>query len=43
MTTDRPYRKALPVEQAIGELRAQEGSQFDPAVVDALVNVVAPS
>jgi putative nucleotidyltransferase with HDIG domain len=43
MTTDRPYRKALPVEQAIGELRAQEGSQFDPAVVDALVNVVVPS
>jgi putative nucleotidyltransferase with HDIG domain len=40
MTTDRPYRKALPVETAVAELRAQAGGQFDPAVVDALLAVV---
>jgi putative nucleotidyltransferase with HDIG domain len=41
MTTNRPYRKALPIEQAVRELQAQSGSQFDPAVVNALVDVVA--
>jgi len=40
MTTDRSYRKALGVEVAVGELRANAGSQFDPQVVDALVAVV---
>jgi HD-GYP domain-containing protein (c-di-GMP phosphodiesterase class II) len=40
MTTDRPYRKAMPVEEAIAELRAFSGSQFDPAVVEALIEIV---
>jgi HD-GYP domain-containing protein (c-di-GMP phosphodiesterase class II) len=40
MTTNRPYRKALPVETAIAELREQAGGQFDPTVVEALVNAV---
>jgi HD-GYP domain-containing protein (c-di-GMP phosphodiesterase class II) len=40
MTTDRSYRKALPVDDALAELRANAGTQFDPAVVDALVAVV---
>jgi putative nucleotidyltransferase with HDIG domain len=40
MTTDRSYRKALPLEVAIGELEANAGSQFAPAVVTALVAVV---
>jgi putative nucleotidyltransferase with HDIG domain len=35
MTTDRPYRDALTVEQAAGEVRAGRGTQFSPAVVDA--------
>ena len=35
MTTDRPYRGALTVEQAAGEVRAGRGTQFSPAVVDA--------
>lgn len=30
MTSDRPYRKALPPEAALAELRLQAGSQFDP-------------
>ncbi|HZP72947.1 MAG TPA: HD-GYP domain-containing protein [Gaiellaceae bacterium] len=37
MTTDRSYRRALTTQAAIEELRANRGTQFDPAVVDALV------
>ena len=37
MTSDRSYRKALPVEQAVAELRTCSGTQFDPQVVDALL------
>ena len=40
MTTDRSYRKALPVEEAIAELRRCSGTDFDPAVVDALIATV---
>jgi putative nucleotidyltransferase with HDIG domain len=39
MTTDRPYRRALTLSQAIGELEKYAGSQFDPM----LVRVVAKS
>ena len=39
MTTDRSYRKALPLEVAIGELRKNAGTQFAPNVVDALIAV----
>jgi putative nucleotidyltransferase with HDIG domain len=41
MTTNRPYRKALPLKTAVAELRAMSGTQFDPAVVDMLLDVVA--
>jgi len=37
MTTDRSYRKALTREQAMAELVKNRGTQFDPAVVDALL------
>ena len=39
MTTDRSYRRALPVADAIAELERCAGSQLDPAVVAALVRV----
>ena len=39
MTTDRSYRKALTAGVAIAELRANSGTQFDPAVVEALIDV----
>jgi HD-GYP domain-containing protein (c-di-GMP phosphodiesterase class II) len=39
MTTDRSYREALSLEVAIGELRKNAGTQFDPDVVDALVAI----
>jgi putative nucleotidyltransferase with HDIG domain len=41
MTTDRSYRKALPLEVAIAELERNAGTQFAPDVVEALVAVVA--
>jgi len=40
ITTTRPYRRAQSAEAAIKELRACAGTQFDPAVVDALVAVL---
>ena len=41
MTTDRPYRRARPVDEAVAELRRCSGTDFDPAVVEALVETVA--
>jgi hypothetical protein len=43
MTTDRPYRGALSQQQAINELRAGSGTQFDPRVIDALCVAIATS
>jgi putative nucleotidyltransferase with HDIG domain len=40
MRTDRAYRKALPLEVALAELRSGSGSQFDPRVVDALLSIL---
>jgi HD-GYP domain-containing protein (c-di-GMP phosphodiesterase class II) len=40
MTTDRPYRRALPLEEAKAELVQNRGTQFDPTVVDALLAVI---
>jgi HD-GYP domain-containing protein (c-di-GMP phosphodiesterase class II) len=40
MTTDRPYRAAMTREAAVAELRENTGTQFDPKVVGALINVV---
>jgi len=37
MTTDRSYRKAMPLEDAVAELRRSSGTQFDPRVVGALI------
>jgi len=35
MTTDRPYRKKLPLEDVLADFRANTGTQFDPQVVCA--------
>jgi HD-GYP domain-containing protein (c-di-GMP phosphodiesterase class II) len=40
MTSDRPYRQALPDEEALRRLRAGAGSQFDPAVVEAFCELM---
>jgi HD-GYP domain-containing protein (c-di-GMP phosphodiesterase class II) len=41
MTTHRSYRPAMSVEDAVAELHNCSGSQFDPAVVEALCRVIA--
>ena len=40
MTTDRPYRAALPPAEALAEVERNSGTQFDPRVVEALADVV---
>ncbi len=40
MTSDRPYRKAMPKAAAISELRRQAGTQFDPKLVDLFLRLV---
>jgi len=40
MTSDRPYRKAMPKAAAITELRRQAGTQFDPKVVEFFLRVI---
>jgi HD-GYP domain-containing protein (c-di-GMP phosphodiesterase class II) len=37
MTSDRPYRRALPWGAAHDEILAQSGRQFDPEVVAAFL------
>jgi HD-GYP domain-containing protein (c-di-GMP phosphodiesterase class II) len=43
MTTARPYREALPIDDALAELRAQAGAKFDPEVIDALLDLLGHS
>src|SRR5438094_9149218 len=40
MTTDRSYRRARPVHEAVEELRRCAGTDFDPTVVVALADIV---
>lgn len=39
MTRDRPYRNRLSVHEAIEELKRNSGTQFDPRIVDAFVEL----
>lgn len=41
MTSNRSYRRAMDREQAVAELEANAGTQFDPEVVAALVTELA--
>jgi diguanylate cyclase (GGDEF)-like protein len=41
MTSNRPHRKTLSSEQAIAELRRCAGTQFDPNLVQALIEVLS--
>ncbi|MCR4403452.1 MAG: diguanylate cyclase [Firmicutes bacterium] len=40
MTSDRPYRRALTHEQAVRELERCAGTQFDPSLVDRIVQIL---
>ena len=37
MTSDRPYRGAMPAARAVAEIKRCSGTQFDPAVVKAFL------
>lgn len=39
MTSDRPYRRALSWEEALQEIRANRGTQFDPTIVDVFLRI----
>ena len=43
MTTNRPYRAAMPMEHALQELTDGSGTQFDERVVRAVIEVVQES
>lgn len=40
MTTNRPYRAAMPWERARAELLRGRGSQWDGRVVDAFIDMI---
>ena len=40
MTTDRPYRKGLTIEQAVAQIEGGRGSQFDPDLGLAFIDIV---
>jgi HD-GYP domain-containing protein (c-di-GMP phosphodiesterase class II) len=37
MTTDRPYRQALPFERVMDEVRRYSGRQFDPRLAELVI------
>ncbi|NQT31265.1 MAG: HD domain-containing protein [Deltaproteobacteria bacterium] len=39
MTSDRPYRPAIPVEEALGEIKRCVDTQFDPVVARAFLKI----
>jgi HD-GYP domain-containing protein (c-di-GMP phosphodiesterase class II) len=41
MTTDRPYRKRLPLDVVLAELQKCKGTQFDPELIDVVVASMA--
>lgn len=41
LTSDRPYKSAWSAADALAEIKAQRGRQFDPQVVDAFLQVMA--
>jgi diguanylate cyclase (GGDEF)-like protein len=41
MASDRSYRKALPLTEIVAEFRKETGHQFDPRVVDVMLELIA--
>ena len=39
MTSDRPYRRAVPIPEARDEIANSSGTQFDPRIVEAFLSI----
>jgi HD-GYP domain-containing protein (c-di-GMP phosphodiesterase class II) len=39
MTSDRPYRRALPLARVVEEIERFRGTQFDPSAADAFLRI----
>ncbi|ERM91442.1 diguanylate cyclase [Caldanaerobacter subterraneus subsp. yonseiensis KB-1] len=37
MTNERPYKKAMSIEEAVKEIERSSGTQFDPEIVDVFI------
>lgn len=40
MITDRPYRKGMSMDKAVGIIKQEAGKQFDPKVVEVFINII---
>jgi HD-GYP domain-containing protein (c-di-GMP phosphodiesterase class II) len=40
MTSDRPYRRGMPLSKVLAELQRCSGTQFDPEIVDAFLSIL---
>ncbi len=40
MESDRPYRNRMPLDRVMGIMQEESGRQFDPVVVEALMNTI---
>ncbi len=43
LSNDRPYRKAMPLDDVIQYLKEQSGTHFDPDVVNAFLKILTPT
>jgi len=43
LSSDRVYRKAFPVEEAVAMMRSERGKHFDPVLLDAFLEVLGSS
>jgi HD-GYP domain-containing protein (c-di-GMP phosphodiesterase class II) len=41
LTSDRPYRKGLPIATTVAMLREKSGRQFDPEVIEVFSRLMA--
>jgi putative nucleotidyltransferase with HDIG domain len=41
LSSDRPYRKGLPLQQVLSMLRERSGTQFDPSIIEVFMRMMA--
>lgn len=42
LTSDRPYRKAFSKDKALGIIKSNSGTQFDPHIVEVFMKIIRP-